>query len=341
MTDPVEPVPTWLRPPTDGTGGLPVPVVLDVDTGVDDALAILLAVRHPGLDLRGVTCVAGNTHVDQVVANTLKVLDAAGAPDVPVARGAERPLLEPARDAHHVHGADGMADLGLPQSARRPVDVHAVELLRQTILDSAEPVTLVTLAPMTNAALLLRTYPEVGERLHRIVAMAGAADVGNATAAAEFNAWHDPEAAQIVLGSGLPVTMYGLDVFYDVVVPASDAAVLAERTDPGARLAGRLLLHQLERFGGAHATIGDAGAVASVADPAGLRTVRHPVRVELAGRWTRGATVVDRRDWAGDLDHDPHGQPPALVDVALGVDAARYRDLFLDALLPAAEGAAG
>ena len=161
MTDPVEPVPPWLRPaPADGVaGGRPVPVVLDVDTGVEDALALLLAVRHPALELRAVSCVAGNTHVDQVVANTLKVLDAAGAGDVPVARGAERPLLEPARDAHHVHGADGMADLGLPDSPRRPVDVHAVELLRRTILDSAEPVTLVTLAPMTNAALLLRTYP--------------------------------------------------------------------------------------------------------------------------------------------------------------------------------------
>lgn len=336
MTDPVEPVPPWLRPSAEEREARPVPVVLDVDTGVDDALAILLAVRHPALDLRAVTCVAGNADVDQVVRNTLKALDAAGAGEVPVARGAERPLLEPARDARHVHGQDGMGDLGLPESDRKPVDVHAVELLRRTVLDSPEPVTLVTLAPMTNAALLLRTYPEVGARLHRVVCMAGAADVGNATAAAEFNAWHDPEAAQVVLGSGLPVTMYGLDVFYDVVVPASDAALLAEQDDPGARLAGRLLLHQLERFGGGHATIGDAGAVASVADPGGLRTVRHPVRVELAGRWTRGATVVDRRDWAGDLDHDPHGQPPALVDVALGVDAGRYRDLFLAALLPAA-----
>src|SRR5882757_8369019 len=130
-------------------------IILDVDTGVDDALAILFAVRHPDLRLRAITCVAGNADVDQVVANTLRVLDAAGAPDVPVARGADRPLLEPRRDARHVHGTDGMGDLGLPASARQPVAVHAVELLRREILAAPTPVTLITLAPLTNIALLL------------------------------------------------------------------------------------------------------------------------------------------------------------------------------------------
>jgi pyrimidine-specific ribonucleoside hydrolase len=307
-------------------------VVLDVDTGIDDALAILLAVRHPALDLRAITCAGGNAPVDQVVANTLKVLDAAGAGDVPVARGAARPLLEPARDARHVHGLDGMADLGLAESPRRPVEVHAVELLRATIESASRPVTLVPLAPLTNIALLLRTYPACAERIERIVLMGGAALRGNATASAEFNVWHDPEAAAIVLGSGLAVTMYGLDVFYDVTVSRDEAAELTGSQDPAARLAGQLLLFSVGRFGGAAATIGDAGAVAAVIDPAGLRTVRHPVRVELAGRWTRGQTVVDRRDWLGDLDHDPHGRSPAEVEVALGVDGERYRRLFLDAV---------
>jgi pyrimidine-specific ribonucleoside hydrolase len=307
-------------------------VVLDVDTGVDDALALLLAVRSPELDLRAVSCVAGNAPVDQVVRNTLLVLDAAGAPDVPVARGAERPLLEPARDARHVHGADGMADLGLPASSRRPVDVHAVELMRRAIEESAEPVTLVPLAPMTNVALLLRTHPRVVERLERIVFMGGAAATGNATASAEFNVWHDPEAAVVVLDSGVPTTMYGLDVFYDVTVSADEAARLSRLEDPAARLAGDLLLHQVSRFGGEGATIGDAGAVAAVVAPDGLTTVRHPVRVELAGRWTRGETVVDRRVWTGDLDNDPLAGPARPVDVALGVDVQRYRQIFLAAV---------
>jgi pyrimidine-specific ribonucleoside hydrolase len=227
-------------------------LILDVDTGVDDALAILFAVRHPELRLRAISCVAGNTSVDQVVANTLKVLDAAGAGDVPVARGAAAPLLEPARDARIVHGEDGMGDLGLPSSARQPVAEHAVELLRKEILAAPEPVTLVTLAPLTNIALLWRTYPEVAGNIARVMTMGGSAWVGNATAVAEFNVWHDPEAAAILFGSGLPVTMYGLDVFYGVALPRARAKDLAALDEPGARLAGRLLLHASDRYGDEH-----------------------------------------------------------------------------------------
>src|SRR6478609_9214566 len=292
----------------------PLPVVLDVDTGVDDACALLLAARHPALDLRAVTCVGGNATVDDVVANTLTVLDVAGRADVPVARGAARPLLEPARNAPHVHGKDGMGDLGRPRSTREPDPRHAVELLRDVLLqaaagEEADRVTLVPLAPMTNIALLLRTWPEAAAGLRRIVFMGGAAAVGNATASAEFNVWHDPEAAAVVLETaaelGVPVTMYGLDVFYDVRVSREDAAALVAQGGHGAaELAGRLVAFQCARFGTPDATIGDAGAVCAVIARDGLRTERLPVRVELAGTWSRGRTIVDRRDWSGDLAHD-------------------------------------
>ncbi len=322
---------------TDATA--PVPVVLDVDTGVDDACAILLAARHPGLDLRAVSCVAGNAEVDQVVRNTLIVLAAAGRPDVPVARGADRPLLEPGRPARHVHGQDGMGDLGLPVPGGAADPRHAVVLLRDVLLDAAarhQPVTLLPLAPMTNLALLLRTYPEVAAGVSRIVFMGGAAFTGNATAAAEFNVWHDPEAAAIVLDAaaelGVPVTMYGLDVFYDVRVSREEAAALVAGTDAAARLAGLLIEFQCRRYASDDAAIGDAGAVCAVADPGGLVTRRLPVRVELAGAWTRGQTVVDRREWDGDLAHDPHGVAPALIDVGLEVDGRRYADLWLRAV---------
>lgn len=321
----------------------PIPVVLDVDTGVDDACALLLAARHPGLDLRAVTCVAGNADLDQVVANTLLVLDTAGRPDVPVAAGARRPLLEPARPARHVHGDDGMGDLGLPPSTRAADPRHAVELLHGVLTDAAdrgEKVTLVPLAPMTNVALLLRMYPDAARGLERIVFMGGAAIVGNATAAAEFNVWHDPESAAVVLDAAaehaVPVTMYGLDVFYDVRVPRARARALRAAADPAARLAGALVEFQVDRFGGDDATIGDAGAVCAVVAPQGLVTGRAPVRVELAGSWTRGQTVVDRRGerTSGSLDHahDPHGLAPAVVDVALGVDGPGYAQLWLDAV---------
>ncbi|GGW18075.1 nucleoside hydrolase [Streptomyces capoamus] len=314
--------------------GQPIPVIIDCDTGVDDALALLFAVRHPGLDLRAVTCVAGNTDVDGVVRNTLTVLEQAGAPDIPVARGAERPLLEPARSAP-VHGADGMGDLGLPAPARTPVDVDAVTLLHREILASPRPVTLVPTAPLTNIALLLRTHPEVTRNIERIVFMGGAVGIGNATPVAEFNVWHDPEAAAILLTAGVPVTMYGLDVFRQVVVDAAEVHRLRASAEPGTRLAGELLAHrpahqgeppEAEEAGG----LGDAGAVCAVADPAGLTTGLLPVEVSLAPGPTRGQTVVDRRPRLGESEIHEGGRERALVDVALEVDAARYVRLYLE-----------
>jgi inosine-uridine nucleoside N-ribohydrolase len=316
------------------------PVILDVDTGVDDACALLLAARHTSLDLRAVTCVGGNAPLDDVVANTMTVLDACGRGDVPVGAGAARPLLESPSDARHVHGLDGMGDLDWPRSDRRPDARHAVELLRDTLGAAAdgapeELITLVTLAPMTNIALLLRTYPQAAQGLREIVFMCGAAHVGNATASAEFNVFHDPEAAAVVLEAGvdlgISMTMYGLDVFYEPTISRAEAGRLIAADDRGAAgLAGRLIRFQCERFHRDRATIGDAGAVCSVVDRSLLASRPLPVRVELAGAWSRGRTIVDRRDWSGGLDHDPHGAAPATVHVGLEIDAERCARLWLD-----------
>ena len=319
----------------------PTPVVLDVDTGVDDACALLLAALHPALDLRAVSCVGGNAPVDDVVRNTLRVLETAGRADVPVARGAERPLLEPPLHARHVHGEDGMGDLAWPAPSIEPDGRHAIELLRDVCREAAEagrPVTLVPLAPLTNIALLLRTHPDVAAGISEIVFMGGAANVGNATASAEFNVFHDPEAAAITLDAaadlGIRVTMYGLDVFYEPVVgPAEVAELVAVGGQGPAELGGRLMDFQRRRLGDQNATIGDAGAVCAVIDRAALRTQVLPMRVELAGHWSRGRTIVDRRDWSGAIQHDPHGEAPVRVDVALGVDGHRYSRLWVDTLL--------
>ncbi|GAA2743833.1 hypothetical protein GCM10009868_19150 [Terrabacter aerolatus] len=319
----------------------PTPVVLDVDTGVDDACALLLAALHPSLDLRAVSCVGGNAPVDDVVRNTLLVLETAGRGDVPVARGAERPLLEVPVDARHVHGDDGMADLGWAPAAVTADPRHAVELLRDVCREAAErerPVTLVPLAPLTNIALLLRTYPDAAQGISEIVFMGGAANVGNATASAEFNVFHDPEAAAVTLDAaadlGIPVTMYGLDVFYEPVVRSDVVEELIAVGGRGpAELGGRLLAFQNARFGRDASTIGDAGAVCAVIDRAGLTTETLPLRVELAGTWSRGRTIVDRRDWSGDMAHDPHGEAPVRLEVALGVDGPRYAGLWADTLL--------
>ncbi|MFC8348614.1 nucleoside hydrolase [Streptomyces sp. NPDC057280] len=313
----------------------PLPVIIDCDTGVDDALALLFAVRHPGLDVRAITCVAGNTDVDGVVRNTLTVLETAGAGDIPVARGAERPLIEPVRTASHVHGQDGMGDLGLPAPTRRSVDLDAVALLRREILASPRPVTLIPTAPLTNIALLLRTHPEVTRNIERIVFMGGAVEVGNATPVAEFNVWHDPEAAAILLTAGVPITMYGLDVFRRVIVPAADVQRLRGSSDPRLRLAGELLAHRDPATSGDPTPtggLGDAGAVCAVADPGGLTTSLLPVEVSLAPGPTRGQTIVDRRPRPGEAEIHEGERELRLVDVALDVDVERYVKLWLGAV---------
>lgn len=304
-------------------------VILDVDTGVDDALAILFAVRHPTLTVRAISCVTGNVPVEQVVINTLKVLDAAGAPDIPVGRGCRQPLLEPVAGGRSVHGADGLADLDLPAPTRRQADVHAVELLRSTLAPPVRPgVVLVTLAPLTNIAALLRMYPDSAAGIDRLVLMGGIARPGTAHRAVDFNVAADPEAAAIVFASGLPITMYGLDVFYDVTVTAADGEHLAASPDSAARLAGQLILHQARRFGDQAATLGDAGAMMVVVSPDGLRTERGSVQVELAGS-VRGQVRVDP---ARPAVPPNHRSQPGQVDIALGVDGRRYRDLFLSTI---------
>ncbi|MFF4030834.1 nucleoside hydrolase [Streptomyces sviceus] len=315
--------------------GQPIPVIIDCDTGVDDALALLFAVRHPGIDLRAVTCVAGNTDVDGVVRNTLTVLEQAGAGDIPVARGAARPLIEPVRAAHHVHGLDGMGDLGLPAPTRVAVDVDAVTLLRKEILASPRPVTLIPTAPLTNIALLLRTHPDVVRNIERIVFMGGAVATGNATPVAEFNVWHDPEAAAVLLTAGVPITMYGLDVFERVVVPAADVQRLRASSEPSLRMAGELLAHRDPATSGDPTPtggLGDAGAVCAVVDPDGLTTELLPVEVSLAPGPTRGQTVVDRRRRPGESEIHEGEREVSLVDVGLDVDVERYVKLWLTAV---------
>ncbi len=312
-----------------------IPVILDVDTGVDDALAILFAVKHPGIDVRAITCVAGNASLEQVVVNTLKILDAAEAPLIPVAAGAVRPLIEPARSASHVHGADGLGGLQLPATTRVAETVSAVELMRRTIMGSEQPITIVALAPQTNLALLLRTHPEVTTKLERIVFMGGSASVGNATAVAEFNVWHDPEAAAIVIDAGVPTFMYGLDVFNQVSVEQTDAAALAAGDNPIGQIVGALLGNRIvmseDETAEYTGLIGDAGAVCALVEPESLRIEKRPVRVELAG-YGRGQTLVDMRQFPGEDIVHGLAEEWAEIDIALDVDAPRYAELFLQTL---------
>lgn len=309
-------------------------VILDVDTGVDDALALLLAARSSAINLLGVTCVMGNVEIDKVVPNTLKVLEVAGATDVPVARGMGQPLLEVQNNAKGVHADDGLGNVPLPAPTRHPESMHAVEFLRQTLMSASNPITLVPLAPLTNIAALLMQHPEVKDNISQIVLMGGAIGMGNASATGEFNIRQDPEAADIVFRSGLPTVMYGLEVFRQVTFSRSEAEAFTQSDKPSAQLAGQLMVFMMENFNRDRAGIGDAGCVASVIDPDGLTTETYPVRVELHGTWTRGQTVVDQRPWIT-TQRESAWQPAmeTAIEVAVDVDQERYRQLFSDAIL--------
>ncbi len=305
----------------------PIPVIIDCDPGIDDALALLLAAASPALDLRAVTVVAGNQTLPRTLHNCLTVLDYAGIRHVPVAAGADRPLVRDLLTAGHVHGESGLGDLRLPEPARRPEPVHAVDLIARVLRAADAPVTLIPVGPLTNIALLLLTAPELHPRIARIVLMGGSLGAGNVTPAAEFNIYVDPEAARIVFRSGLPLTMVGLDVTHQAPITPDHSAGLRAS---GRRVAGMAadLLDSYGRFYGPERRrqglpVHDALAVAAVVEPALMTTRPYYVDVETRGELTTGQTVADRRETA---------ERPANVEVAVGVDAERFAALLLDGL---------
>lgn len=305
----------------------PVPVILDCDPGHDDALAIALALARPELRVLGITTVGGNAPLRETTRNALRVLALLGRPDVPVAAGAAQPLVRPLETAPEVHGDSGLDGADLPEPASAPRPEGALEFLRATLAAAPEPVTLIPTGPLTNVALLLRTYPEIAPRIAHICLMGGAMRAGNWTPAAEFNIWVDPEAARIVFRSGIPVTMCGLDVTHQALFGLPEIDRMEALGTPAARVFADLLRFftrfHVERYGTADTPIHDAVAVARVALPGLVSVARYHVDVETIGEITRGRTVVDDR-----------GQPGATpnADVALGIDRGAFADLLIDAV---------
>ncbi len=310
-------------------GGMPVPVILDCDPGHDDVFNILLAAAHPAVELLAVTTVAGNQTVEKTTLNARRVCAAAGIRGVPIAAGSARPLRGPGRVAADIHGASGLDGPGFgadePDVPQDPRD--ALTLLRDTLLAHPEPVTLVPTGPLTNIAVLLLAHPELADRIARIVLMGGSTERGNTTPAAEFNILCDPEAADIVLRSGLPVTMFGLNATHQVRATPEVVARIAALGTPLSRLCVELLTYfastYREVFGFDAPPLHDPLTVAHLIDPAVSRLARAAVTVELDGTYTRGATVVDLHGVTG---------LPATVDVATDVDADRFWDLVVAAV---------
>ena len=301
-----------------------IPVLIDCDPGQDDAIALLLALASPELDVIGVTTVAGNQTVDKTTANALRVLELAGRTDVRVAAGADRPLVGELVVADDAHGESGLDGPDLPAPSTKPVAQHAVDFLAERLRASDGPVTLVPLGPLTNVALLLDLHPEAVSRIERVVLMGGAIGEGNMSPSAEFNIWIDPEAAFRVFESGLDVTMVGLDVTNRAVLTADDADRLRGGGPVGAAVAAMLdfyLGFYLSAYEHGGAPIHDAVAVAHLIRPDLVTTLDRRVDVELGAGLCRGRTVVDmRRRRTG---------PKPNVRVAVDVDAPAFAELLL------------
>jgi inosine-uridine nucleoside N-ribohydrolase len=304
-----------------------VPVLIDCDPGQDDAIALLLALASPELDLLGVTTVAGNQTLDKTTVNALKVLELAGRTDVPVAAGAERPLVRELAVAADAHGQSGLDGPLLPPPRGQALHVHAVDFLAEQALGSEDPVTLLATGPLTNVALFLSSHPRAAARLGRIVLMGGSIAEGNMTAAAEYNVWVDPEAAHRVFASGLDLTMVGLDVTNRAVLTPEHADRLRRLGRVAAVVAELLDFYQgfylaAYDFGGA--PIHDAVAVAHLVRPGLVETVERHVAVELGFGLCRGRTVVDMRRLLVPAE--------ANAAVAVDIDATGFVDLLLDRL---------
>jgi inosine-uridine nucleoside N-ribohydrolase len=301
-------------------------VLIDTDPGIDDALALMLALRSPELEVVGVTIVHGNVDLERGTANAFKVLDVMGRRDVPVAPGAAAPLLRELRTAEIVHGQDGLADLVTTPVDVDPRPIAGPAFIVETLQSSDEPVTLVTLGPLTNVAIALSFAPEIVQRIERIVAMGGAVrSEGNATPAAEFNVLVDPEAAEIVLRSAAPITLVPLDVTMKAIFRDEWAERLRGSSDHVERFAGNMAAFVIrvyrEYYRIAGMALHDPLAMAVAIDPSLVETQALFVTVDRGEGISTGRTVADF--W-----HIPEswGQPNA--DVALAVDAERFLALF-------------
>jgi purine nucleosidase len=320
-----------------------VPTILDCDTGIDDALALLLALRSPELDLVGITCVAGNVTLDQVVRNTLGVLEAAGAPPIPVAAGAEKPLERRLTTATFFHGPDGVGNVPLPATQRLTAPEHAADFLIRVSKEHPDSLTLVAVGPLTNVALACRVDPDFARRVHRLVVMGGAATMaGNVTPAAEANFFNDPEAADEVFRAGFDLTMIGLDVtlkaLFDARRYGAVREAVATRDDPVGRLAVQVLDFYLkadQAAGLEGSPLHDPLAIGVAARPALVTCRDLRVEIETQGRFTAGASVtnvlgqIERIESRGDHD-DVVGldSPAPNCHVALEVDTASFLELF-------------
>jgi pyrimidine-specific ribonucleoside hydrolase len=301
-----------------------IPVIIDCDPGHDDAVALILAFASKELDIKAVTVVAGNQTLDKTLLNAKKVLTLIGARP-PVAAGAAKPLCRELVTAPSVHGESGMDGPVFPDPDFHEEAIPAVELLRKTIMESPEPITLIPTGPLTNIAVLFTAYPEVKKNIEKISLMGGGIEMGNWTSAAEFNIYVDPEAADIVFTSGIPIVMSGLDVTHRAMIMRDEVEYLRKLGGKVPVLVAELVdfffkFHEEQGFAGA--PLHDPCAVAYIINPQLFVTKPFRVDIECGGKYTSGMTLADRRPWSKVTPN---------VTVCLDLDRKKFIDLIIGA----------
>jgi len=302
----------------------PKRLLIDTDPGVDDSMAILLAFASPEIEIEGFSTVFGNVGVDQTTQNALRLAELAGRPDIPVARGAEKPLLRPfTGKGWEVHGRNGLGEAEFPDPRGTPDPRRGAQFIIDTIMANPGEITLVPLGPLTNVALAVATEPRIAENVREVVLMGGAANVaGNASPVAEANIRNDLESAYIVFHAGWPLTMVGLDVTEKTVMTPEYLQELGRANNPWTDFIARITPHYLsfsQRWGVNGFPVHDSSALAYVIDPTLFETRQAYVDVDYHSPYHAGNTVPD---WRGQREREPN------VNVCVDVDSERFLQLY-------------
>lgn len=269
-----------------------LPIIIDTDPGIDDAAALSVALLHPFFDVKMISTVNGNVSIEKTTANALK-LKAFFNSDVPVHRGAAKPLINKAIDASQVHGESGMDGYDFSSiSNDQLASTNSITAMKEILLHSNTPITLIALGPLTNIALLISTFPEVKVHIKEIVLMGGSSGRGNVTPLAEFNIYSDPEAAHIVFESDLPITMIGLDLARQSLL-THDYLASFEHMSRTSSMLYQIFQHYREKDFAKGLKLYDVFTILYLLDPESYETIVASVRIELHGTLTKGATIVD------------------------------------------------
>ncbi len=303
-----------------------IPVIMDCDPGHDDAIAMILACASDKLDVKAITTVGGNQTVAKTTNNALRMLTFMNK-QIPVAKGADRPMRRELEIAPEVHGDTGLDGPVIPEATQKALDINAYELMAKVVEESEDKVTLVPTGPLTNIAIFLSAYPHLKSKIERISLMGGSAIGGNWTASAEFNILVDPEAADIVFKSGIPITMSGLDVTHKAQVYPEDIEKIRNQGGKVAILVAELLEYFIkfhkEICGWDFAPLHDPCAIAWLINPDMFKSKKLNVQIDIDGEHTTGCTVTD---FLNRLDLEPN------TDVLLDVDRHQFIDMIIDAV---------